>query len=141
MFIKIRCIKIKNKSTLLFAFNDPNGKYINLFDGHGYDLICLFRYVTAKKEISLLPDWFYSFEENIGMRDSLWGKTEQEIIINLKKINTKYFLYLNQNEKKFSSKFELIDEWNLKNDLDLFEGVPFEHDMPNIQLFELKNGK
>jgi hypothetical protein len=61
-------------SRVLFAFDDPQGVYENIFDGYR-NLLELPLYVAALRGVHLFPDWHAIAETNYAGAPSWWGRS------------------------------------------------------------------
>lgn len=125
---------IDKNEKVLFAFNDPNGKYDNVFDGYR-TLLELPLYVATARKFLLFPSWWAVFENNFNGANEFWGRDISDVKENVNKYNANYVIAYNQNEDEIKSflfeKYELINEidWeNLLNELQ-FQSV-WEADHP-----------
>lgn len=75
-------LKVPTNERIYFAFNDPLGKYENVFDGYRV-LLEAPLVVAAEKNIHLFPDWYAVMETNYEGAPSIWGRSITAVLKNL----------------------------------------------------------
>ena len=68
---------------VLFAFEDPQDLYENIFDGYR-TLIELPLFVAASRGVLLLPDWYAVAETNYLGAPNCWGRSLSAVLANTK---------------------------------------------------------
>lgn len=58
---------------ILFLFDDPNGKYDNIFDGYRIILEPAL-FIATEQRIHLMPDWYCIFDYNYEGAETWWGR-------------------------------------------------------------------
>lgn len=66
-------------SRVLFAFEDPNGIYENVFDGYRV-LLELPLHVCARRSVHLFPDWHAVAETNQVGGPDFWGRAPERVL-------------------------------------------------------------
>ena len=131
--------KIDSNDPLLI-YSDPNNNYSKCFDGYGYHYILLIHYIRNRSHAPVLPDWFSIYEESKNNDLSLWGLSEHEVVKNLKKINSKYFLHINDGRDnckwlKNSKSYRLISKIDTNQFQNSFEGINWPNENPKFELY------
>ena len=132
--------KIDSNDPLLICYSDPNNNYSKCFDGYGYHYILLIHYIRNRSHAPVLPDWFSIYEESKNNDLSLWGLSEHEVVKNLKKINSKYFLHINDGRDnckwlKNSKSYRLISKIDTNQFQNSFEGINWPNENPKFELY------
>lgn len=109
-----------------FAFNDPDGKYANLFDG--YRVIHeLPLNIASKREFHLFPDWWTVGETNYEGAPQCWGRSYDEVLDNVGRWNADYVVIYQESGSRLSSvwtnAFELVSEFDWGDYQDQFRGT------------------
>jgi hypothetical protein len=67
---------------IMVAFNDPQGCYHKIFDGfrHEHELGL---FVSARKNVHMMPDWFAVLETNYSDAPSIWGRDVADVVTNM----------------------------------------------------------
>jgi hypothetical protein len=134
---------INSGERVYFAFEDPGGRYENIFDG--YRLIHeLPLYVAACKEVHLFPDWWAVAETNYDGAPQCWGRSPDEVIDSLKHWQTSYAIIYQaagtELEAIWRDHFRQLGALDWKDIEPLFNGRhlwPKELDTPKWFLLEL----
>lgn len=66
---------------ILFAFDDPDDVYENVFDGYR-TLLELPLFVCAEQEVHLFPDWHAVAETNYPGSPNFWGRAPDKVLEN-----------------------------------------------------------
>lgn len=106
---------VSRGESVYFAFEDPGGKYFNIFDG--YRVIHeLPLQVASRKEIHLFPDWWAVAETNYEGAPQCWGRSLDEVINNCQRWNARYAMIYQEAgsilEEKWNESFEFISEFD-----------------------------
>ena len=134
-------LDLRNKSRVLFAFNDPKGVYDTLFDGYSM-LFQLPIHVASKREIHVLPNWYAVEETNYPNSPVIWGRKVSEVLKNLKSWNTKYVVIYQDKKSKLNIKWDKnfkclksldFSKYSLNESI-----VEFNMDLPKFFLLEKK---
>ncbi len=98
-----------------FAFNDPGGKYNNIFDGYRR-IHELPLQVASKKGIHLFPDWWAVAETNYEGAPQCWGRTPDEVKGNCERWGANYAIVYQQMgsilDPIWMKDFELLSEFD-----------------------------
>lgn len=97
--------QVSSNSRILFAFDDPKGKYNNIFDGYRY-LLELPLYVAACRKIHLFPDWYAVFETNYEGMPNFWGRDVEQVITNVDKWNVDFVIVYQESGAELNPKWE-----------------------------------
>lgn len=100
-----------------FAFDDPGGRYSNIFDGYRviHELPLM---VASNREIHLFPDWWAVAETNYEGAPQCWGRSLEEVVRNCETWNANYAIIYQVSdsvlEEKWNEDFELVSafDWN-----------------------------
>ena len=119
-----------------FAFNDPNGKYFNVFDG--YRVIHeLPLNIASERAFHLFPDWWAVLQTNYEGAPQCWGRSVEDVIDNCFRWDAKYAIIYQPSGQHLCSKwknhFSLISEFDWNDYRHLFRGVdiwPSTHPTP-----------
>jgi hypothetical protein len=76
-------------ATALFAFEDPEGVYENIFDGYR-TVLELPRYVAASRGVRLIPDWHAIAETNYPGAPAWWGRSPDCVLANAKSLGASH---------------------------------------------------
>jgi hypothetical protein len=74
---------------IYFAFNDPDNRYSNIFDGYRViheAALCL----AADKEVHIFPDWYAVAETNFEGAAQCWGRSVREVVSNCERWDANY---------------------------------------------------
>lgn len=124
------------------AFEDPSGKYSNIFDG--YRVIHeLPLQVASKNEIHLFPDWWSVAETNYEGAPQCWGRSLFEVANNCRTWNAKYAMIYQESgsvlEGKWNELFELVSEFDWSDYVFFLSGEQlWSKDKPTPKWFLLK---
>lgn len=94
-------------SRVLFAFDDPNGRYEQLFDGYRITLEPL-QFVAVRRGIHLFPDWYAVAETNHPDGAEVWGRTLPEVRANLQRWDAGYVLRYGDVTDDWHAHFEVV---------------------------------
>ena len=94
--IKIFTKKVPKNRAILFAYNNPKKNYDNIFDGYRYVVEVIYYYFQLRR-VRAFPDWYSVWEENKNKK-IIWGRKIKKIVLNLKKLNSKYVVYHTRNK-------------------------------------------
>ena len=136
--------KIQPSSKVLFAFEDPNGRYEDVFKGfRNYIELPIYR--AMLKDIVLFPDWWAVFELNYEGADEIWGITSQQITENMNRWNCSYVITYTWQEKPIDElenhpKFNKISVFNWSDFDYLLKDYPkLKKDGLKWNLYEFKH--
>jgi len=118
-------VKVNSNEKVLFAFDDPNNTYENIFDGYRV----LFEaplYVATEKRIHMFPDWWAVLDNNYCGAKEFWGRDVMSVNKNVKEYQPDYVIVYQESGSKLCEDFPnngytLISEldWNrLANELE-----------------------
>tara|TARA_B110000495_G_C23040504_1_gene623763 strand:+ start:1798 stop:3375 length:1578 start_codon:yes stop_codon:yes gene_type:complete len=135
---------VRSGERVYFAFNDPQGRYNNVFDG--YRVIHeLPLQISSEKGIHLFPDWWAVAETNYEGSPQCWGRNHSEVLENCSRWHANYaIIYLSTGmdlSSKWNTNFELIGEFDWSDYLQYLRGVklwPKSHSTPKWFLLKLK---
>lgn len=135
---------VRSNQKVYFAFEDPIGKYANIFDG--YRVIHeLPLFVASKKEIHLFPDWWAVAETNYHGAPNCWGRNTKEVIANCKNWGASYAIIYQESGSTLSQQwiedFELISEFDWASYKEMLRGVNLlseENSLPKWFLLRLR---
>ena len=135
--------KLENNEPLLICYSDPNNIYSKCFDGYGYHYILLIHYIRNKSNAAVLPDWFSIYQENNKKDSTIWGLSENEVIENIKKINARKILYIDDgrddcNWLKSSEIFKPISTLNTNDYPNSFKGILWPNENPKFHFIFLQ---
>ena len=135
-------LTIKRNDRVLFAFDNPDGEYDNVFDGYR-SLLEVPLYIATKKKFLLVPSWWAVFENNFEGANEFWGRSIKDVKQNVKKYNINYIIAYDQTDaEKESFKlqgYEIVNEmdWaNLTEEL-LNEPVWLSKNPPKWTLYKI----
>lgn len=135
---------VQENDKVLFSFNDPDGKYDNVFDGYR-TLLELPLYVATKRKFLMFPSWWAVFENNFDGANEFWGRSINDVKENTRKYNANYVIAYNQNENDvesfLSEKYEIINkiDWSdLSKEL-LSESIWEADSPPKWTLYKVPN--
>ena len=97
--------QVPSNSRVLFAFDNPKGKYDNIFDGYRV-LLELPLYVAACRKIHLFPDWRAVFETNYEGAPNFWGRDVEQVITNVDKWDVDFVIVYQESGTKLNPKWE-----------------------------------
>ena len=107
--------KVAPASRVYFAFEDPQNRYKNLFDGFRIIHEPLL-YVAAKKGIHLFPDWWAVAETNYNNAPCCWGRSIEAVSKNLDDWSSDYAVVYQDTgstlEARWQSEFEGVAEFD-----------------------------
>lgn len=97
--------QVPQDSKVLFAWNDPQGKYSNIFDDYRvtYEL---FLYVASCRRINLFPDWYAVLENNYKDAPSFWGREINQVVNNLKFWKADFVIIYQDSGKELDPEWE-----------------------------------
>jgi len=130
---------IGEESRVLFAFDDPDDKYENLFLGQRSILEAAL-YVADVRRICLFPDWWAIYSANYEGASDWWGRSVDDVVIKLKEWDAGYVIAFTQGEKidKEAWKnqgFECVSELHW-NKLDFKQAQLFQQSPPSWYLMK-----
>jgi hypothetical protein len=110
---------IQKRQKVLLAFDNPKGKYVNIFDGLRTHIEPL-RYLASQREITMIPSWEAISILNYKEAHEFWGRNPHEVSQNATQWKTDYVLiYQEENniieEKWIEAGFKIIEELDWKN--------------------------
>jgi hypothetical protein len=114
---------VPSGESVYFAFDDPNGKYGNLFDGYRNTLEMPLK-VAAKRNIHMFPDWWAVQETNYKEAPTCWGRSLQEIIFNCDYWGSNYVVWYQNTgstlEDNLKTNFEQVAEFDFGLNQELY---------------------
>ena len=121
---------------LLFCYDDPSGKYENIFDGYRnfHELI-----LNAAAEIDshVMPDWYAVSETNYQGAPQIWGRSLDAAIQNCEILSASYIVIYqvgnSELDEKWTKDFQLLSvlDWSEPKNLALIgEGFWGENEVP-----------
>ena len=134
--------KIQAGEKVYFAYDDPNGKYSNLFDG--YRVINeLPLNIASERAFHLFPDWWSVAQTNYEGAPQCWGRSVADVIDNCSRWDARYaIIYQSRGEKlhsKWTTQFSLVSEFDWGDYLYLLKGVNlWQPDKPTPKWFLLR---
>ncbi len=84
-------VSVKPNERILMAFNNPGGALERIFDGYRA-LLQLLLYITAKKRIHFIPDWWAVAESNYQDARNFWGRDIHSVLKNIKEWKAGYIV-------------------------------------------------
>ena len=120
----------KDKSRILFSFEDPDGNYHALFDNQRIFLE-LPAYLATQRDIHLIPNWFLVAEDMQAEMPSFWGRDFPSISRNISDWKPDYLIYYakqgsNHHDSEFEAHgFKLLSTFDWK-DFPLLSESPSE---------------
>lgn len=102
---------VDNCESVLFAFNDPNNRYANIFDGYRtlHELPLNF---ASMRGFHIFPDWWAVMETNYLGAPSCWGRSVDEVRINCQYWGNKFVVIYQESgseiDKKWLLDFQLM---------------------------------
>ena len=127
------------------AFNDPDNRYKNIFDG--YRVIHeLTLFVAAEKEIHVFPDWYAVLETNFEGAEQCWGRSVQAVTANCKRWDAKFAIIYQQTgtdlQEHWLNDFIYISEFDWGDYLTVLGGTGlWSNKIPAPKFFLLKRAK
>lgn len=109
-----------------FAFNDPGGRYSNVFDGYRviHELPLM---AASKKKIHLFPDWWAVAETNYEGATQCWGRSPEEVTDNCRRWEAEYAIIYQESgtdlDDIWVERFHLVSEFDWANYMHLLRGV------------------
>ena len=133
---------VKTGEKVLMAFDNPRGSFENLFDGYRV-LLELSLYVSSKKGIHFMPDWWIIHESNYEGAPDFWGRDIDSVSKNIKRWKADYVvIYQNAGTTlellweeagfKVLSKFSWVD-----HEEDLRGMKPYDGETPDWWLMKI----
>ena len=118
-------LDIKPGSKVLFAFDDPNDDYGQIFDGYRV-LLEAPLVVAAENSVHLFPDWYAVSQTNYANAPSFWGRSFSEVVNNVKYWNAHYVIIYQDSgtdiEPQWLTSFRVISELDWGNWVDSLLG-------------------
>lgn len=115
---------------VVFAFDDPQGKYSNLFDGyrciHEFPL-----YIASLRGIHLMPDWYAVADTNYPSAPQCWGRSPNAVYANCERWNASYAIIYQETETLLS------EEWS--KSFTCISKLDWKDYMPHAKSFSLWN--
>ena len=107
---------------IYFAFNDPDNRYSNIFDG--YRVIHeLTLSVAADKKVQIFPDWYAVEETNFEGAPQCWGRSVSEVISNCERWDANFAIVYQESgsdlDPRWSEDFNCISEFDWEDYLHL----------------------
>ena len=96
--------QVPSNSQVLFAWEDPKGKYHNIFDGYRAPLQLLL-YVAACRKIHLFPDWYAILENNYQGAPDFWGRDIEQVITNVDKWDVDFVIIYQESGSELDPKW------------------------------------
>ena len=97
--------QVPSNSRILFAWNNPKGKYNNIFDGYQAPLQLLL-YVATCRKIHLFPDWYAVFENNYQGAPDFWGRDVEQVITNVDKWDVDFVILYQESGSELDPRWE-----------------------------------
>jgi len=117
---------VKPGESVYFAFEDPDGKYSNIFDG--YRVIHeLPLQIASKNAFHLFPDWWAVAETNYEGAPQCWGRSVEHVVDNCRRWDADYAIIYQatgeQLHSRWTDQFSLLSEFDWGDYLHLLRGV------------------
>jgi hypothetical protein len=108
------------------AFDDPNGKYSNIFDG--YRVIHeLPLNIASQKSFHLFPDWWAVAQTNYIGAPQCWGRSVDDVVDNCRRWDANFSIIYkatgDQLDSEWNNHFTLVSEFDWGDYLHLLRGV------------------
>ena len=117
--------KVAKPGRILFCYEDPCGKYENLFDGYR-NFHELLLNTAAETDLHVIPDWYAVSETNYVGARQIWGRNPNEAMANCESLSApNLIVYQEANtelDDKWSKDFKLMAvlDWSEPKNLALF---------------------
>ena len=128
--------KVAVPGRIIFCFEDPSGKYENLFDGYR-NFHELLLNAAAEVELHVIPDWYSVIETNYEGAPQVWGRSPSEAIQNCKILSASHIIVYQEGnselDEKWTKDFQLLSvlDWSEPKNLALIgEGFWGENEVP-----------
>jgi len=134
--------EVNSGDRVYFAFEDPNGKYGNIFDGyrviHEMPL-----QVASSKEVHLFPDWYAVAETNYVGAPQCWGRSVDKVIKNCDRWQADFAIVYQESgtdlDEQWTADFHCISEFDWSDYLYLLRGASlWPKDKPTPKWFLLR---
>ncbi len=114
--------EVNPRDAVYFAFEDPENRYVNIFDGYRviHELpLC----VAAEKSIHLFPDWYAVQETNYSGAPDCWGNSLHKVLENCDRWGAKFAIVYGPTGSKLADQWQ--ENFRLVNELDWVSLLPF----------------
>jgi hypothetical protein len=109
------------------GFNNPEGRYGNIFDGYRViheAPLC----VAAEKNFHLVPDWYAVLETNFDGAPECWGRSVDEVLENCDRWSAKYALIYQDTGSTLGQ--EWLKHFKIAGELDWVDLLPYLRETP-----------
>jgi hypothetical protein len=110
--------EVKISEKILFQFENPQGKYHNIFDGYR-NMYEIFLFVGNKLRLNVFPDWYFIAENNYEGGIEVWGRSLQDAFEAKTMIDFNYFITYENEHNKLSSNYSTDSRISKVKSLDL----------------------
>ena len=131
-----------SEERIYFAFNDPDNRYFNIFDGYRVIYESLL-YVAAEKDIHVFPDWYAVSETNYEGAPQCWGRSVDKVIENCDRWRADFAIIYQESgtdlDNQWTADFHCVSEFDWADYLHLLRGVSlWPKDKPTPKWFLLR---